>query len=422
MTIQRKRLFLNFSSLSIVQLSNVLLSIFIVPYVVRKIGPGEFGVIAVAQVVVIYLAVLTDYASDQTATREIAVFRNDNDPLPLSKIFFSVLFSKLIVCLVCFGLFITLVILVPLFYAHMNLYMLAFVFVIGQAMLINWFFLGTEKMQFITIPALVGRIVFVLLSFLFIKQKTDSSLFLLFMGLGNIVAAAFGMMIAFRIYRLQFVWPGWMDVKHRLKNGWHITLSNLSMTTCQYIGVVILRIFSNDILVGYYSIAEKIYQSIKLMLSVFSQTVYPQTCKIIQKGLHQTISFFKQAYIPFFLLVLAGCIVVFFFSSEILYVFIGHHYQDAAFYLRMLCVALIIVCLNIPAALILLASDHKKSYLKVFALGTIVHLAGNFLLAHYYQATGTVIATIITEMFITITLYWEVYKIFFSKKQKLIST
>jgi O-antigen/teichoic acid export membrane protein len=88
----------------------------------------------------------------------------------------------------------------------------------------------------------------------------------------------------------------------------------------------------------------------------------------------------------------------------------------------MFCIAVIIVCLNIPACLVLLADNHKKNYLRVFAIGTAVNLTGNILLAHYLQATGTVIAVIITELFITIALYWEVYHIYFSKKENLIST
>src|SRR5262249_18840589 len=156
-----------------------------------------------------------------------------------------------------------------------------------------------ERMQYITIPALCGRIIFVILTFVFIKEKSDSALFLFFMGLGNILASLFGIFLAFRIYKLKFIRPGWHDIKNNLKNGWQITASNLSITTCQYIGVFILRLFTNDLLVGYYSIAEKIYQAMKLMVNVFTQVVYPQVCQIIQKGKGQVVSFLRQVYLPF---------------------------------------------------------------------------------------------------------------------------
>jgi PST family polysaccharide transporter len=283
--------------------------------------------------------------------------------------------------------------------------------------------MGMERMQYITIPTLLGRIIFVMLAFIFIRRSTDSFLFLFFMGIGNIIAALLSIYLAFRIYKLKMIQPGRREILNNLKNGWQITASNLSITSCQYIGIFILRISSgSDVLVGYYGIAEKIYFAIKLMVNVFTQVVYPQVCQMMQKGKEQVISLFRQIYLPFLLFVFVGCVGVFLFSSEILYVFIGHKHEETSFYLKIFCVAVIIVCLNIPAALVLLADNHKKSYLRVFAIATVVHLTGNILLAHYFQAIGTVIAVIITELFITIALYWEAYNVFFSRKEKLIST
>jgi PST family polysaccharide transporter len=416
--IQKRRLFLNFSSLSIIQASNFLLSVLVIPHVVRKIGADGFGIVAVAQVVMIYLAVFTDYGFDQTATREVAIEKNNADSNALSRIFSTVILARLIICFLCLGLLLVLLLAVPLFREHYSVYILGFSFVLAQALFINWLFMGMEKMQYVTISSLFGRIVFVLLSFIFIREKTDSSLFLFFMGLGNAIAALLSIFLAFRIYKLRFIMPGVKDVRDRLKNGWQIAFSNLSITTCQYSAVFILRIFTNDLLVGYYSIAEKIYFAMKLMVNVFFQVTYPQVCQLIQKGKGQVLVFMKKWYAPFLLLVVFCCVAVFIFSREILFIFIGHKYDAAAYFLRVFCLAVIIVCLNIPACLVLLADNHKKNYLRVFALGTVINLAGNILLAHYFQATGTVIAVVITELFITIALYWEVYRIYLSGRNK----
>src|SRR5437762_11500953 len=128
MTLQKNKLLFNFSSLGIVQVSNNLLSILVIPLVWKKIGAGNFGVVAVAQVVMIYLAVLTEYGFDQTATRDIAINKNGDDPLKISRIFSSVLISKLIICLFCFVLLMFLLLVVPIFHEHFFLYIIAFAF------------------------------------------------------------------------------------------------------------------------------------------------------------------------------------------------------------------------------------------------------------------------------------------------------
>ncbi len=413
---QRHKLIYNFSSLGLIQVTNFLLSLLVIPFVIRRVGADGFGVIAVAQVVVFYLSVLTDYGFNQTATKDIALYKNDN--LKISRIFFTVLTAKTLICFLTFGLLLILLLIVPVFYEHFNLYLLAFAFVLGQTLLISWFFQGIEKMQYIAFTALLSRLIFVALVFVFIRSRGDESLFLFFMGLGNIVGGLVGIYIAFRIFKLKFTKPSWPDVKHEFKEGWQVTVTNLSMTTCQYIGVLILRIFTNDLVVGYYSIAEKIYFAMKLMIGTFSQVIYPQVCHLVHAGRKQLILFFRQNYFPFLALVTAGSAIVFIFSGQILNFFIGYKHEYSSFLLRMMCIATVIVCMNIPAYLVLLAANHKKSYLKTFTIGTVLNIAANIVLIQFFAATGTVLSVIITELFITTGLWWELYRLYSDTKNK----
>ncbi len=397
-------------------MGNFILSLMVIPYVIRKVGAEGFGIIAVAQVVMYFLSVFTDYGFNQTAIRDIAVYRND--PRKISKIFFTVLASKLFICFVALCLLLLLISVIPVFHEHFSLYLMAFAFVVGQAFLINWFFQGFEKMHYIAIIALIARLIFVGLVFGFIRSKEDISLYLFFMGLGNVIAGAFGIYSAFRIFKLKFIKPAWSDIIHEFKEGWQVTVTNLSITSCQYIGIFILRLFTNDLVVGYYSIAEKIYFSMKIMISIFSQVIYPKICQLVLTGRSRIILFFKQTYFPFLGLVITGSAFVYILSPQILHFFIGHKQESPSFLLRLMCVATVIVCLNIPAYLILLATNHKKSYLRIFSYGTLLNIIANIILVHFFAATGTVLSVIITELFITIGLSWEVYRIYVYNKSK----
>lgn len=415
-TDRRYSLLFNISWLGVTQVSNFLLSLIVVPYIIRIAGADGFGVIAVAQVLMFYLSVTTDYGFNRTAIRDVALYKDDRSRI--SRIFSTVLISKLFICLLAFVLLLILIVTVPLFKTHARLYLLAFSFVIGQAVLVNWFFQGLEKMKYMAITTLFARLIFVGMVFLFIKTKEDAPLYIFFMGLGNIIAGLVSMYAATRYYKLKFIKPSRDDLNHELKEGWSVTVSNLSMTTIQYIGIFILRIFTNDLVVGYYSIAEKIYFAMKLMLDVFSQAAYPRVCRLIQQGIGQVTVFFRQAYLPFLAMVTTGCAGLFIFSSQIVEFFVGDPHEYTALLLRMLCVATILVCLNIPACLILLAGDHKKNYLRIFTAGMVICIAANFVFAPAWDAKGTVYAVLLTEFFITAGLYWEVYRIYRAKNAK----
>jgi len=411
-----KKIIYNYSSLGVIQVVNFLLSLMVIPYAVRKVGADGFGIIAVAQVVMYFLSVITDYGFNQTATRDIAVYKNDTQKI--SKIFFTVLSSRLLLCLLAFVLLIVLILVVPLFHGHFSLYLMAFAFVIGQAFLINWFFQGLEKMHYIAIIILIARLIFVGFVFTFIRGKEDISFYLFFMGLGNVIAGAISIYAAFRIFKLKFTKPTRHDIINEFKEGWQITVTNLSITSCQYIGVFILRLFTNDLIVGYYSIAEKIYFSMKILIGLFSQVIYPKVCQLVLTERNRIILFFKQTYLPFLGLASMGSALVFIFSPQILYFFIGHKHESSSFLLRVMCIATVIVCLNIPAYLVLLATNHKKSYLRIFTYGTILNIMANILLVPFFDAIGTVFSVILTELFITIGLCWELYRFYIYNKNK----
>jgi PST family polysaccharide transporter len=395
----------NFFSLGFVQVINSSLQLLVIPYIIKTIGADGFGVVAVAQVVVFYLSTFTDYGFTQTATRSIAIYRDD--PEKVSKTFFRVLVSKLILCAIAFILLLMLVFIIPVFKAHLLLYFMAFAYVIGQALLMNWFFQGMEKMWFIVLTTLIGRILFVALVFLFIKNKSDDFLFLFFMGIGNIVAGALSIIIACRFFKLTFIKPGRGAIVQELKEGWHFTVTNLSMNTCQYANIFILRFFTNDLIVGYFSIAERIFFTAKQVLAIFSQSVYPRICQLVLKGKNQLVSFLKQVYIPFLLCVTAGSILLILLSPQVLYFFSGKEAVHSVFILQMLSVVLVIVCLNIPSTLLLLAMNQKKSYFRTYTLGGVVNIVSNIILVYLFQTTGTIIAIFLTEIFITSGVIYE---------------
>ncbi|MGZ8517596.1 MAG: flippase [Chitinophagaceae bacterium] len=406
--VKKNKLVYNFFSLGAVQAISSLIQLIVIPHVIGKIGVDGFGVVALAQVVMFYFAVFTDYGFNQSATRDIALYKEDHKKV--SEIFFRVFFSKLFLCFIAFILLFLLVLFIPIFRMHMLLYYMAFVFVVGQSVLINWFFQGLERMHFIAFATLVARVLFAILVFLFIRAKGDDFLFLFFLGGGNVIAGVISIVVAFRIYKLQFVKPSLTDIIGELKGGWQITLSHLSNSTCHYANIFILRFFVNDLVVGYYSIAERIFFTLKQVFVVFSQTAYPKVCQLVQQGKAQAVSFLKQTYSPFLLAVVLGCIILFILSPQVLYFFIGDEYNKAVFYLRVLSIAAVVVCLNIPGTLILLAMDRGKTYFNIYAIASAVNILLNIVLARFFGATGTVMTIFITEFLITMSLTRAVYR------------
>ncbi|MEQ1675883.1 MAG: oligosaccharide flippase family protein [Chitinophagaceae bacterium] len=395
-----KHLLKNFFSLGLVQVINSLLQLLVIPYVISRIGVERFGVVAVAQVIMFYLATLTDYGFNQTGTREVSI--NRDDPAALSAIYFRVLFSKGLLCCIAFVIFLLLTLIFPFIRQHFLLYLMAFLFVPGQAAVPSWFFQGLERMQLLAAVTLFSRLVFVALVFIFIKGPGDSSLFIFFLGAGNLLAGIIAMILASRMFRLVYQKISFSEIKASLREGWSVTVTNLSMNSIQYGNIFILRLFTNDLVAGYYSVAEKIFFAMKQGLVVFSQSIYPRACQLAGAGVGQLGQFFKKVFPAFFGVVVAGCIGVALLAPQILYFFMKEGNAEAIFMLRMFCIILPIVCLNIPGTTSLLALDRKKNYFTVYTSAALLCIIANIVLAGYYQARGTIAAIFITEVFITV--------------------
>ena len=407
---KKNRLLYNFFSLGIVQVITSLLQLIIIPYVIAKIGVEGFGAVAVAQVVMFYLSAFTEYGFSQSATRSVSLHRNDR--LMISRIFFRVIFSKIILCLLSFIILLVMIWGIPFFRTHALLYMSGFIFVVGQTVLINWFFQGMEKMQLMAVSLLIARLLFVLLVFLFIKSRNDDVLYLFFLGAGNVVMGLASIFLVIRRFSLQFIMPTGGDIRHEFREGWKITVTNLANNICQYSNIFILRFFTNDLVTGYYGIAERIFLTIRQMLGIFSQAVYPQVCQVVANGRDSIVSYFKRVYTPFLATITGGSILLFILAPQILYFFIGHEYVSAVGLLRVFAVVLIVATLNIPATLILLARDQRQAYFKVYTTGAVLNILLNLFFAGYLRATGTVIAVLITELFIVTGLTIELLKLY----------
>jgi PST family polysaccharide transporter len=405
----RKKLFSNFAALSVIQGANFILPILIMPVVIRRIGADHFGLISVAQVVMIYLSTLSDYGFNLTATRDVAMNRADKERV--SRIFSSVLASKSILCVLCYGLLCGLMAFVPFMREHFILYQLAFVYVIGQSLLVSWFFLGIEKMQYITISTLFSKVLFLILVFFFVRGPQDTPLFLFFAGIGNVAAGLFSIWLAARVFGLELLRPLRDDIVHELREGWQITLSNLSINTFQYVNVLVLRFFFNDLIVGYYSIAERVFYAVRQVLSTFSQAIYPHLCQLTREGKRQVAAFLKGFYLPFLILLTIGCALLYILSPLIISFLMGSQKADLpVLLLRILAFVPVIVCLNIPANLLLLAFDCKSSYVRVLAGTAVFNLVANLVLCRSWGPVGTSISIVLTELFLTIGLNWALYK------------
>ena len=144
-----KNLLKNFTSLSVLQLSNYLFPLIILPYVVRVLGPDKYGLVQFAAAFNSYFLILCDYGFGLTGTRMISQNRNDHQNL--SRIFSSIVIIRLLLFVFSFALITVVVFSFERFILEWQVFLLSSGIVFGSTLFPLWFFQGLEQMKYITI-------------------------------------------------------------------------------------------------------------------------------------------------------------------------------------------------------------------------------------------------------------------------------
>jgi polysaccharide transporter, PST family len=401
--LERKTFILNFTSLALIQGTNFLLPLLLLPYLVSVLGMNNFGLISLAQAFVSYFIIITDYGFNITATREIS--QNRNQSSKLSEEVSRIIVTKFFLSAISFCMLVIVVSLVPGFSKNKLLYYLSFSMVLGQLLLPTWFFQGIEKMVYLTYLNLAGKISFTLLIILFIRQPQQYVYVNLLYGLGNMVSGIAGLWLMVKKFDIKFIIPGNFLLKTEIKKGWNVFISNFAINAYLNSNILILGFFVNEVILGYYSIAEKIILAFRQLLNVFFQSTYPQICQKALAGHKAIMQFFRLFFIPFLGVVIILSCILLLTAPHVTLLLAGKSIPQITQSIMLLSIVPIIVCLNIPAYQTLLAYDFQKGYMPVLLLGCFLNILLNLWLAGKWGMWGTIWSVIITEIFITAGLH-----------------
>jgi len=320
---EKKVVFNNFISLGILQVSNYLIPLLVIPYLARVLGPEKFGLTSFAQAVIFYFTLVTDFGFNLTATKEISI--NRDLPEKISEIFSAVITIKVFLLLLSFISLLALTKFYNQFATEKTLYYYTFLTVIGSVLFPQWYYQGTEKMKFVTLITVATRIVFTGLIFIFVKNSDDYIIYALLNSMGFFVSGLIGFAVSLYLMKVKFRFLSITTIKRYFAEAWHIFLSTVSISLYTTSNSVVLGLFTNYTIVGYYTAAEKLFKVFQFMGMPFYQAVFPYFSKLYNENKSQALNHFNKIFkyvliVSFFislLLLLVGrYLVIFLYGSN----------------------------------------------------------------------------------------------------------
>ena len=409
MASDRHRLLSNMASLFTLQGANYALPLVTLPYLVRVLGPEKFGLIAFAQAFIQYFVVATDYGFNLSATRDVAVHRDD--PQKLGEIIGAVMTIKIALAMVGALVLACLVLLIPTFRQHWPLYSVVYLTVIGATFFPTWLFQGLERMRDITWMNVSARLVTTACIFIFIQGPKDFVIAGAIQSIPVALAAIPAWAVLRRSHRIGLRLPRAAVLYAQLKDGWHVFLSTAAINVYTSSNTFVLGLIAGPVAVGYFSAANKLVQAVQGLLTPITQTLYPHISALAARSRAEALDFIRKVlkWIAPASFALSG--LVWSAAGPLVGLILGDRYTPAVSVLAWLAFLPFIIALsNVFGIQTMLTFGMNRIFSRILIASAGLNLVLIFPLAWRFGANGAAMSMLCTETFVTASMAWMLHR------------
>lgn len=388
---------INFAYNSFLTVSNYIINLILFPYCARVLGVARFGTTTFVQNVVEYFVFIAMMGITHIGVREIA---KQNNKEQLNQCYSSLLVLNMLYTIISLSLFLPLIILIDRFLELKVLFVLGAFYILFSSFKIEWLFRGIENFKYITIRNIVIKLLYVGLVFLLVKNSNDYVLFYILTVMMTVLNATINYLYArkFVHFSLKGITP-FKYLKSSLSLGLYSILTSMYTT----FNVIFLGMVWNDIQVGFYTTAIKLYTVIVGFYSAFTGVMMPRLSSILGKNGEREYKQLVDKSLTLLYTVSIPCIfVLLILAPEVVTLLAGKEYGPSIGMSRIVIPVLFVVGLGqILSFQVLIPRGMDKSTLQASIVGASVGIGFNLWLTTSYGAVGTCVTVFLTEICVT---------------------
>lgn len=380
---------------------HALLPLITFPYVTRILGPERLGAINFVDYTAQIFITLANFGIPLYAVREIAKVRES--PRELQKVVSELLSIHLLTTFIGLVAFI-----LTIYLSHTDgvgnfLIVLASLNILINAFSLNWFVHGLEDFKALTLRSLIIKFLVAMIIFLFIKEVQDYKKYYTILVGGSLL------IVVFDIYYLKkrnvsFSFSS--HIKKHIHPLFIFFLTSASITLYTLFDTFILGILTSTLAVGFYTTALKIIRLFQSFINSLAGVLLPRIAYLIaQKNEVEISHILNKSFLYVFTISVPAGFLFFLLAPEIILVLVGDAYLPSITTIQILSLLPLFIGLsNIFGIQVLIPYGQEKSLLKSALIGGSVSIILCILLSPIFKEDGAAIATIITELIVTLIM------------------
>lgn len=249
------------------------LTLFLIPYLILKVGIDNYGLYAFAMALILFLQNVLNYGFNLATVREIATNRHDKEIV--NKIFSEVISVKLFL-MALISLFLFLVVMsFPIFMHQRPLYFFGLFILFGDVFSLRWFFLGREQLKFNAIINLVSVLLYVLLVIFLVKNSTDYYWIPFAEGVAFLIVGIVSFGIVIKSHKIKIKLIPIFEIINYLKVNFTSFINVLLPSTFGVMAIFLVGVFGAPLQVSLMQIGVKISNIFCTLNSILTLVFYP---------------------------------------------------------------------------------------------------------------------------------------------------
>lgn len=386
-------------------LTSIIFPIITFPYAARILSPAGIGTVDFLDSIINYIILFTNLGIPFYGIKEIAKFR-DNIKLR----------NKKTIELLCLNIILAIcgyivVYIISVYSAKVNKNIDIF-YILSLAIFFNaigaqWFYQAIEDFKFITIRAVIIRIVFMVYLFLFVRTSTDVIFYAIFL-VGSTVSNYLINFIHLRKFLLGTkIRLKELNIRQHLTPTLKVFFMFVFVSVYLYLNTILLGFLQDDKSVGYYAAGIKIIRVINTLVTSVGAVVVPRCSNLLHSNNQEDFNnLITKSYHFMMAMSLPISAILILLATPITTILCGKEFSNSISVLIITSPTVIFVTLsNIIGMQILFPMNKEKIIILATGIASFVNILVNIILVPLIAEKGAAYAIALAELSIFITEY-----------------
>jgi PST family polysaccharide transporter len=278
--------------LYVLQAFNFLIPLLTLMYLLRVLGPQNYGRIAFAQALISYAVVLTDYSFQLTAARDISIARDK--PGVIAKLFSTTLLAKTMLGICCGVVLGLVVVSTPELRRDWSLFAACSLVVVGNVFFPVWYLQGIEKLPLAALIQVISRCAVAAGVWAFVHSPLDALIAALLISSPLILSGISLSVLRRDLLPTRFHRPGFSDLKDAFVGGWYVFVGLAAATLYLQTNAFVLGILSDKRQVAYFSVGYSVVLAVQGLSVPATQSLYPRLSLLFAENPAQAWSLVRK--------------------------------------------------------------------------------------------------------------------------------